>query len=136
MDDVEIRLLGPLEALHEGTALALGAPRERALLALLALNAARAVSASSLIDGLWGEAAPGSAAKMVQIHVSRLRKVLPPDVLVTRARGYELEVARGQVDAFRPRSSCFAAGTPSRRVTPGPHRSFSRMPSPCGAGRR
>jgi DNA-binding SARP family transcriptional activator/predicted ATPase len=99
--DMEIRLLGPAEALHEGSSLALGAPRQRALLALLALNAGRAVSASSIIDGLWGEAVPDSAPKMVQIGVSQLRKVLPAGVLVTRAPGYQLDLERDRIDAFR-----------------------------------
>src|SRR5215210_6175984 len=98
MDDVDIRLLGPLEAIRDGAALPLGPPRERALLALLALSAGRTVSTSSIIDGLWGEAAPESAPKMVQIHVSHLRKVLPPDLLITRAPGYLLDVASGRVD--------------------------------------
>ncbi|MEZ0285907.1 MAG: BTAD domain-containing putative transcriptional regulator, partial [Thermoleophilia bacterium] len=98
---MEIRTLGPLEVLDGGEPVALGGRKQRALLAVLALSPGRAVSAARLIDDLWGEEAPDTAPKMVQIHVSQLRKVLPPDVLLTRAPGYLLDVAPAQVDAFR-----------------------------------
>ena len=98
---MEIRTLGPLEVLDGGEPVALGGRKQRALLAVLALSPGRAVSAARLIDDLWGEEAPDTAPKMVQIHVSQLRKVLPPDVLLTRAPGYQLDVAPAQVDAFR-----------------------------------
>src|SRR4051794_9717976 len=98
---MEFRLLGPLEALDGATPLALGSRKPRALLARLALDAGRTVSVQRLVDDLWGEAAPGSAAKMVQIHVSHLRKVLPADVLLTRPPGYVLDVQSDAVDVNR-----------------------------------
>jgi DNA-binding SARP family transcriptional activator len=97
---MEIRILGPFEVLDGGDPVALGGRKQRALLAALALSPGRAVAASRLIEDLWGEEAPDTAPKMVQIHVSQLRKVLPPGVLVTRPPGYQLDVAPRQVDAF------------------------------------
>ena len=55
----------------------LGRPAQRALLARLLLDANRTVAVDHLVDDLWGEDAPASAVKMIQIHVSNLRKVLP-----------------------------------------------------------
>ena len=72
---------------------------------MLALRANRTVSAESLIDGLWGERPPESAAKNVQTHVSRLRKALAADgseaSIVTHGRGYELQLSEEAVDAVR-----------------------------------
>ena len=107
---MEIRTLGPLEVLDGGEPVALGGRKQRALLAVLALSPGRAVSAARLIDDLWGEEAPDTAPKMVQIHVSQLRKVLPPDVLLTRAPGYLLDVAPAQVERLPGRGA--AAGGP------------------------
>src|SRR3954454_16072457 len=76
---MEILVLGPLEARDESAPLALGAPRQRAVLAMLALDANSAVPVDQLIDGLWGEDPPDSARKLIQIYVSGLRKVLAPD---------------------------------------------------------
>jgi DNA-binding SARP family transcriptional activator/tetratricopeptide (TPR) repeat protein len=87
----------------DGAPVALGAPQQRALLALLLLDANEAVSRDRLVDGLWGDKPPASAAKLVQIYVSRLRKVLEPrdSVLVTRPTGYMLRVAPGALDLDR-----------------------------------
>src|SRR5687768_3334147 len=98
---MEFRVLGPLEALDGTTPLALGAPKPRALLARLLLDAGRTVSVTQLVDDLWGEDVPESAVKMVQIYVSQLRKVLPADVLSTRPPGYALETAPETVDVIR-----------------------------------
>jgi DNA-binding SARP family transcriptional activator/pimeloyl-ACP methyl ester carboxylesterase/predicted ATPase/type II secretory pathway predicted ATPase ExeA len=98
---MEIRILGPLEALDGGEALGLGGRKQRALLAALALSPGRAVAVSRLVEDLWGEEAPDTAPKMVQIHVSQLRKALPAGALVTQAPGYRLDVGPREVDAFR-----------------------------------
>src|SRR4051812_50126716 len=68
---------------------------------MLALEPGRTVSADRLAEGLWGESLPPSAAKMVQLYVSRLRRALDGDAvrIVTRGRGYALELAEGEVDA-------------------------------------
>ena len=102
---VEIRLLGRVDALVDGRSLPLGAPKQRAVLAMLALRANRAVGSDALIDGLWGERPPQSAAKNVQYYVSQLRKALAADdsgaEIVTHGRGYELKLPDDAVDAAR-----------------------------------
>jgi DNA-binding SARP family transcriptional activator len=95
---VEFRILGPLEVAAGGTLLALGVPKQRALLAVLLLHANEAVSRERLIDELWGERPPARAAKLVQHYVSGLRKVLPADVLLTRTPGYLIRVEPGELD--------------------------------------
>ena len=101
---MHIRVLGHLEASVDDRPVALGGAKQRAVLAMLGLEANRAVTADRLIEGLWGERAPPSAAKMVQNYVWRLRKLLDDDggaVIVTRGRAYELRIDREQVDACR-----------------------------------
>ena len=98
---MEFRLLGPLEAVDGAVPLALGSRKPRALLARLLLDANRTVAVERLVDGLWGEDAPDSAAKMVQIYVSHLRKVLPAGVLRTQAPGYRVEVDPEALDLGR-----------------------------------
>ena len=98
---MELRVLGPLEVIDGATALPLGGRKPRALLARLALDANRTVAVPRLVDDLWGEDVPDSAAKMVQIYVSQLRKVLPEGVLQTRPPGYLIELDPEAVDATR-----------------------------------
>jgi len=70
---------------------------------MLALHANAPVATDHLIEGLWGESAPASAAKMVQLYVSQLRRLLDggDGAIVTRGRGYELRVPADAVDAVR-----------------------------------
>ena len=98
---VDLRLLGPIEARLDERPIALGAPKQRAVLAMLALQLGRTVSADRLAEGLWGEQPPASAPKMVQLYVSQLRRLLEGDgaQIVTHGRGYELRVTDGAVDA-------------------------------------
>jgi DNA-binding SARP family transcriptional activator/pimeloyl-ACP methyl ester carboxylesterase len=98
---MDFRILGPLEVTSDGAPLALGGGKQRALLAVLILNAGRTVARSRLIDDLWGERVPETAVKMVQIYVSQLRKAMPEEVLVTRAPGYALDVVPHDVDLHR-----------------------------------
>jgi DNA-binding SARP family transcriptional activator/pimeloyl-ACP methyl ester carboxylesterase len=98
---VEFRLLGPLEVIDGASPLRLPAGKQPALLAILLLSANRTVSQEQIIDDLWGEEVPESARKMVQIHVSQLRKVLPEPRLHTRSPGYLLEVREGELDLAR-----------------------------------
>ena len=76
---MEIRVLGRVDALIDGQALPLGGSKQRAVLAMLALRANRTVATDELIDGLWGDRPPATAAKMVQIYVHRLRKAFGKD---------------------------------------------------------
>ena len=108
---VEYALLGPFEARSVDGPLRLGAPKSRALLALLALHANRVVPRERLIDSLWGDEPPGTAVKAIQVYVSQLRKVLPAGTLQSHSRGYLLRV--------EPRSStCCGSSSSSRKRTP------------------
>jgi YVTN family beta-propeller protein len=98
--DTEFRLLGPVEAVIGGRPVALGGAKQRALLAALLLDANEVVSTGRLTEALWGEDAPASAAKSLQVHVSRLRHELA-ERLVTRAPGYVLQVAPEEVDLLQ-----------------------------------
>jgi predicted ATPase/class 3 adenylate cyclase/DNA-binding winged helix-turn-helix (wHTH) protein len=105
---MDFRILGPLEALDRGERVALGGTKRRAVLALLLLHANETVSAERLIDELWGEAPPATAAKSLHAHVSRLRRALAgasggaaEGPIVTRGHGYELQVETDAVDSHR-----------------------------------
>ncbi|SEG43601.1 Predicted ATPase [Actinacidiphila yanglinensis] len=84
----------------DGADVALGGPRRRAVLALLALDAGRVVGVDRLIGGLYGPEVPAGAANAVQSQISRLRQVLPVAVEGHPA-GYRLAVEPDQVDAHR-----------------------------------
>jgi DNA-binding SARP family transcriptional activator/ABC-type transport system substrate-binding protein len=94
-------LLGPLEVREGERILAVGGAKQRALLALLLLHANQAVSRDRLLEELWPER-PGAAEHSLDHLVSRLRKTLrDPELLVTRAGGYELHVEPERIDANR-----------------------------------
>jgi DNA-binding SARP family transcriptional activator len=99
---MEFRILGPLEVHGESGAVALGAVKPRAVLAVLLLHANEPVSAERLALALWGEAAPADATRTVQVYVSRLRKALGDgEVVATTPAGYRLQVGPGELDAER-----------------------------------
>lgn len=106
---MDFKILGPLEAHDRGRQLALGGPKQRAVLALLLLHANEVVSSDRLIPEVWGEARLEGASKALQITVSRLRRALHPgrspgqssDLLVTRPPGYALQLERDQLDLLR-----------------------------------
>ena len=98
---MDFLILGPLEVTASGRALELGAAKQRALLAVLLLRPNQAVSATRIIDELWGESPIASAAKVVQGYVSGLRKVLGADVIVTTAGGYLVRLDPQHLDSAR-----------------------------------
>lgn len=103
---IEYRLLGPLEVFEDGQALAVGSRKQRALLAILLLNANRVVSRDVLIDALWGEVPPPTASQGLDTYVSRLRKALGHGAngagpLQTVPGGYRFQTAPGQLDLER-----------------------------------
>jgi DNA-binding SARP family transcriptional activator len=98
---VEFRILGPLEVIFDGKALDLGGPKQRAVLALLLLDANRVVSTDRLIEALWDETPPETAHKALQVYVSKLRKLLGRERLETKAPGYRLRVAPDELDLTR-----------------------------------
>jgi DNA-binding SARP family transcriptional activator len=98
---LEFRILGALEAHEDGEPVPLGGPKQRALLAILLLSDNEPVSVDRLVDELWGERPPGTAAHSIEVYVSRLRKVLGPRVISTQRPGYRVEVEPGQLDLHR-----------------------------------
>jgi len=106
---MDYRILGPLAVYdEERRAIQLGGRQQRLVFAALLLHRNEVVSVDRLIDVLWGERAPTNAVKNVQVHLSRLRKTLEfggsepeKEIVRTRANGYVLEVAPGEVDADR-----------------------------------
>src|SRR3712207_622338 len=97
---MEFCVLGPLQARNGTGAIEFRGTKQRALMAMLLLHANEPVSAERLALALWGEDAPASAIKTVQVNVSRLRKALgDPEVLTTTAAGYRLRVRPGELDA-------------------------------------
>ena len=99
---IEFRLLGPVEAIRDGTPLPLGGRRQRALLALLLLQSGRAVSADRLAEELWHGRPPPGAAATLRAYVSKLRTALGDEAPISSsAAGYALEVPSEWVDARR-----------------------------------
>jgi DNA-binding SARP family transcriptional activator len=100
-------ILGPLQVLRSGRAVPLGGPRQRAVLALLLLQANRVVSVDRLVEDVWEGHAPEASVTTVQTYVFHLRRALEPgrprggagEVLATRDRGYLLHVSRDRLDA-------------------------------------
>jgi ABC-type transport system substrate-binding protein/DNA-binding SARP family transcriptional activator len=99
---INYRLLGPLEVTVDGHALDLGGPKQRALLAILLLNANRPVPRDVLIDKLWGDRPPAGPDHAVDVYIWRLRKTLDPvagkPCVLTRPGGYVLETESQQID--------------------------------------
>lgn len=104
---MEFRILGPLEVEDAACVLSIQGARQRALLALLLLNAGEVVSDDRLLDELWGSEPPRSGRAALRVRVSELRKALGgghprgESPIVTRAPGYLLSVDPDHIDARR-----------------------------------
>lgn len=108
---VEVRLLGPFEAAVAGRAIHIGSPKQRAVLAALALDAGKLVTSSTLCDLVWGHDQPASSSATLQSLISRLRSTLSDasggvadsgrEVLRTREPGWILDIDQVAVDALR-----------------------------------
>ena len=105
---LEFGILGPVEVARNGKAVKIRAPKQRAVLALLLLDANHVVSVDALIDGLWCDDPPPTATAALQVHVAKLRQALgsggPDDaasLIVTRAPGYAIEIEPGALDLTR-----------------------------------
>ena len=107
IDPVDISVLGPLRVEGPAGLVEIRGAKERLLLARLVAATGRLVPTSDLIDTLWGEQPPASAAKSLQTFVVRLRNALEPErqgnptLLLTEGPGYRLALDQGQVDAGR-----------------------------------
>jgi DNA-binding SARP family transcriptional activator/tetratricopeptide (TPR) repeat protein len=102
------RILGPVAVELDGVPQPPGPPQQRAVLATLILEAGAALTTERLVDAVWGERPPPSAAKNIRVYVWRLRKVLGP-VLSTEDGGYRLVVAEGALDLDEFRVACAEA---------------------------
>ncbi|HKB20302.1 MAG TPA: BTAD domain-containing putative transcriptional regulator [Gaiellaceae bacterium] len=98
---MEFLILGPLEVRDGDRLIPLAGGRQRALLTLLLLNANETVSTDRIVEELWGERSPQTASKVIQNHVSQLRRVLGDESLATDGSGYRLRVERGSLDVDR-----------------------------------
>jgi DNA-binding SARP family transcriptional activator len=105
-------VLGPVTAARDGDPVELGPPQQRAVLALLLAKAGKPAGQSELIDLVWGERAPTSAANLVHRYVGALRRALEPglttrqqgELLTRQAGGYELLVDADACDLSRFRA--------------------------------
>ncbi|MEN8235515.1 MAG: alpha/beta fold hydrolase [Actinomycetota bacterium] len=101
---VEIRILGPIEAVHDGKPLKIGGPRQRLVLAVLLARVGQVVSTDRIVEEVWNEEPPATARPTVQAYVSTLRRVLEPHrpgTLVARPPGYLVELDRDSFDVLR-----------------------------------
>jgi DNA-binding SARP family transcriptional activator len=102
---IDYRILGPLEVSADGRVVDIGGHKQRALLAILLLRANEPVPRDVLVHELWGERPPAGARGSLEVYVSRLRKALGAagngHVVLTRPGGYCLQLADGQLDAYR-----------------------------------
>ncbi|MDX3062308.1 AfsR/SARP family transcriptional regulator [Streptomyces clavifer] len=107
---MEIKVLGPLTARENGVSVVPTAAKPRQILSLLALHSDRVVTVATLMEEIWGEDIPRSAATTLQTYILQLRRKIAAaldgdparqakDVLVTQHGGYLLQVQPGQVDA-------------------------------------
>jgi DNA-binding SARP family transcriptional activator len=85
----------------DGLPIAIGGQKQRALLALLLLNANEVVSRDRLIDELWEEDPPETARTALQVHISQLRKAVGRERILTQAPGYRAVVGPGELDLER-----------------------------------
>ena len=103
---VRVRLLGPVEVIVAGSPQAVNGLRRKAVLATLALHAGRVVSVDRLIDVVWGDQLPATAANTLQRHVSYLRGVLgEPGSIVARQPGYLLDTGPDSTMSRPPSAS-------------------------------
>jgi DNA-binding SARP family transcriptional activator len=98
---LQFSILGPIEIGGDSGEIRITAQRERALLALLLLQANRVVATDFLIDRLWGERPPRTAANSLQNGISHLRRLLGAEVVETRAPGYVARIEPDQLDLSR-----------------------------------
>ena len=98
---MEVRLFGELEALDGGVPVPVRGAKQRALLALLALQRGQPVSAYRLIDLLWGGGQAANPANALQAQIGQLRRTLGPAAILTTEAGYALAAGPDEVDVVR-----------------------------------
>src|SRR5271166_1269252 len=100
---VELGVLGPLQVRQDGAPVAIPGAKPRAVLTMLGLHHGSVVSADTLVELLWGEDPPRTAAKALQTHISSLRRALGDGFVLTAGAGWAL--AESEVDASRYKSA-------------------------------
>ena len=98
---MQVRLFGELEAVAGGVPVPVRGARQRALLALLALQRGRPVSAGRLIDVLWGDGQAAHPGNALQAQIGQLRRTFGAAAIRTTEAGYALAVGPGDVDVVR-----------------------------------
>ncbi|MEV6297802.1 BTAD domain-containing putative transcriptional regulator [Actinoplanes sp. NPDC051861] len=99
MSEVRYRILGPLSVTVDGEPAGVTAGRDRVVLAMLLLNAGRIVGLSEITEAVWGADPPATAKGQLQTCVSRLRRALPPDAILTDRAGYGIQIGPDELDA-------------------------------------
>ena len=106
-EGAEFGVLGPLQICVDGAAVALGTPKQRAVLAMLLINRNRPVATATLIDAAWEQFPPPDPRASLHSYVSNLRKLLggigldPRTALVSAPPGYRLNVPESACDIGR-----------------------------------
>ena len=98
---MQVRLFGELEAVADGVPVPVRGAKQRALLALLALQRGRPVSADRLIDVLWGDGQASNPANALQAQIGQLRRAFGAAAILTSEAGYALAVGPEDVDVVR-----------------------------------
>lgn len=106
---MRLELLGPMRAWLHGEEVALGPPKQRAVLGLLASRVNGVVGIEEIVDAVWGSTSPQTAANGVHTYVAGLRRILEPGrgrrdsghVLVSTGGGYALFMEREDIDVER-----------------------------------
>src|ERR1700739_3081868 len=98
---MQLKLFGELEALAGGVPVPSRGARQRALLALLALQRGQPVSADRLIDALWGDGQAANPANALQAQIGQLRRTLGPAAVLTTEAVYTLTAGPDEVDVVR-----------------------------------
>jgi DNA-binding SARP family transcriptional activator len=90
---VQVRLLGPVDVTNGDVPRPVAGLRRKAVLAVLGLHAGETVSVERLIDVVWGEQRPVTAANTLQNHVAYLRRLLGVrTAIMARPPGYVLDL--------------------------------------------
>ncbi len=120
LQTVELGVLGPLQVRQYGLPVAIPGAKPRAILTILGLHGGSVVSADTLVELLWGDDPPRTAAKALQTHISSLRRTLGDGFVLTEGTGWTLSTT--EIDATRYKLSArmgrdaVAAGDTSQAV--------------------
>ena len=126
---MDVKVLGPVSVTVRQRSILPTAGKPRQVLTLLVLHADRLVTVPTLMEEVWGESAPRSAATTLQTYILQLRRLIAcaldqdptrqaKDVLVTQPGGYLLEVAPGSALVTMERTAVDDTG---RSVETGRH---------------